>query len=103
MEKSKKVNILNDFKNKNIALIVIKKLKIKNILDFDDSKFYPGEIVQLDEIYANYVSTQEKDFLFYDENDTIFVCEAYFDTEYPFATNPQLEKNFIENSIWPDR
>ena len=96
MEKSKKVNILNDFKNKNIALIVIKKLKIKNILDFDDSKFYPGEIVQLDEIYANYVSTQEKDFLFYDENDTIFVCEAYFDTEYPFATNPQLEKNFIE-------
>lgn len=96
MEKSKKVNILNDFKNKNIALIVIKKLKIKNILDFDDSKFYPGGIVQLDEIYANYVSTQEKDFLFYDENDTIFVCEAYFDTEYSFATNPQLEKNFIE-------
>ena len=96
MNKSKKVNILNDFKNKNIALIVIKKLKIREILEFDDGKFYPGEIVQLNEIYANYASSEKKDYLSFDENDTIFVCESFFDTEYPFSKKPQQENNFIE-------
>lgn len=38
MSEIKQINILEYFDKKNIALIVIKKLRISEILDFDDCK-----------------------------------------------------------------
>lgn len=93
MSEIKQINILEYFDNKNIALIVIKKLRISEILDFDDCKFFPGELVNLDELFSNCIL--ESAIPFVDKNDTLFICESSLNTEYPFATNPELEKHFI--------